>query len=167
MTTSDRRYWLGRFLDMRDGHQCKLQDASCRGALVFDHIDGNTDNWAEENLRWLCLSHNRRERDRRVGQGSTAKEVSEGGNRQPGTVKRYVDYQAGSTEMAANELMEVPFLLWLEARVVQSEQDREGPVSGPHRVLKGDAINAGARAMDGSPSTSRKYLDKATSSEGP
>lgn len=169
LTAADKRYWLGRFLDQRDGHKCALLDASCRGALVIDHVNGNRDDWSEENLRWLCLSHNRRERDRRVGSGATVTKVSEGENgaREPGEVKRHVDYQAGSEEMAANELMEVPFLNWLEGRVRQAEQDREGPTAGAHRVLKSDAMNAGARYMDGSPSTSRKYLDKATSTEGP
>ena len=57
--------------------------------------------------------------------------------------------------MQANDLFEAPYLRWLYDRLRLAEE-----------ITKQDAINAGARLVGSSTSTTRRYLDKETSSEG-
>ena len=72
-----------------------------------------------------------------------------------GEVREVVDYSKGSPEMQASDLFEVPYLRWLYDQI-----KRKG------KLTKQDAINAGARHVGASTSTTRRYLDKETSSEG-
>lgn len=149
MTDADKRYWIRKWLDQKFGHKCALQGDSCKGDLIIDHKDGNRSNWTEGNLRWLCLSHNKRE-----GNGRSSVCVVEP------TLKDAVDYQTGSPEMRVNDYAEVAYRNWLDARVRRAEID-----GLPLR--RKEAINAGAFMCEISPATAERYLNKLTSEAGP
>jgi DNA-binding PucR family transcriptional regulator len=141
MTDADKRYWIRKFLDMRDGHKCSLLDNSCKGPLIIDHREGNRGNWKEDNLRWLCTSHNRRSE---IGEREREK-----------LIRDDVDYRQGSTEMQVNERAEPKYRAWLWEWI-----------SKVGWITRKEAIYSGAKKFDISPTTTRKYLGKETSAEG-
>lgn len=143
---SPDRFWIGQFLDMRDGHKCVLQDETCRGPLVIDHKSRNRDDWRPENLRWLCKSHNARNLNGALDR------VSEREN----PLKDRVDYQAGSAEMQVNDNAEPSYQRWIDAWITQFGY-----------ITKKEAIRAGARVCEVSVQTSRRYLEPLISIEGP
>src|SRR6266571_4982812 len=147
-TDADKRYWIRQWLDAEYGHKCALLDESCKGELIIDHKDSNRSNWKKENLRWLCLSHNKR-------QVTVVQE-----REREKTMKDVIDYQSGSAEMQVNDLAEIPYRNWLEGRLSLAEATGKP-------LFKKQAIDAGAEKCNVSPTTTRKYLAKAVSELGP
>lgn len=138
MPDRDARYWKAEFLKARDGLKCALKDETCKGELVIDHLNGNPDDNRPENLRFLCLSHNRRE-------GRRSRES-----------EREKNYEKGSSEMRVNIDTEPYYRRWLLGRLLKEEY-----------ITKEEAINAGAEKCQLSPTTTRKHLAKMISSLGP
>ncbi len=141
MTSSDARAWQMRYLVQRDGDRCLLADASCKGEIVIDHINGIRNDERTENLRLLCASHNRREgiRLRRSPESEREKK-----------------YSSGSSEMQINIDTEPPYRRWLLNCVMEDGF-----------VPKDTAINGGAEVLQLSPTTTRKHLAKITDAYGP
>jgi hypothetical protein len=73
-------------------------------------------------------------------------------------LRQVVEYARGSAEMQANGEAEPDFIRGLWHAVAKSKN---------HAVLKQEAINGLAYLIGVSPSTTRKYLDKQTSEQGP
>lgn len=69
--------------------------------------------------------------------------------------KEVIDYLSGSAEMKANSLFETDFREWIIGRVVAEGE-----------VQKDDAVYSGAEVVGCSPLTTRRYLQKLTSSSG-
>lgn len=138
MPQRDNRFWISEFLKIRDGYRCSMKDKTCKGSLVIDHVNGNGLDMRPENLRWLCVSHNRRE-----GQRSRKSE-------------REKNYEDGSAEMKVNIGAEPRFRSWIMHQAFTGMG-----------ITKDDAINGGAEIHEISPTTARKYLAKITSQEGP
>lgn len=143
---------------MRDGDKCAICGGSEREKkLVIDHSDGNKDNDDPENLRLLCYSDSMRERWRLA---KSKLEWTRERERLSGSpteqVHKIVDYGQGSPEMQVTDLAEDEYRYYVIARI---------RLQGP--IPKREAINAGAERVGINPTTSRRYLDKLTSSEGP
>ncbi len=71
-------------------------------------------------------------------------------------IKNETDYQGGSVEMQVNEYAEMPFRNWLKAKIIKHT-----------KYLKKQAIYSGAEVNNISPTTTRKYLEKMISDDGP
>jgi hypothetical protein len=152
---SKLKWWQRRFLAERDGDKCAICGVEGREKLlVVHHVDSNPENNDPANLKLLCQSCN-------VKEGMKAKPVVEEGVNKEEKITGYplksvVDYSQGSTEMQANDIAEGLYLEWLSAKIRANGE-----------VQKSEAINGGAQIAGVSPSTTRKYLDKLISDEGP
>ncbi len=181
------------FIIERDGEECRLchkEPSELASPLQIDHIDGDHFNRAHTNLRLLCQSCNQLEMHRlkREGQSTNGKtpQPRNGNGRWVSTVvaakgdllrcvsvtkdvpnmdggaaiRRVVmgvsRYSDGSPEMRAAEFFEPPFTEWLMATLRQRG----------HLTYK-DAADAGAQVVGCNPMTTRRYLDKLCSFEGP
>ncbi len=118
-------------------------------SLVIDHRDNNPRNKDPTNLRLLCRSCNvkaafPRVRERKIIRIDSTEDV-----------RRHVDYQSGSAEMQVNDFCETEYRNWVMAHI---------RLNGS--ITKKEAINAGAERVGANPTTTRKYLDKLTSTEG-
>lgn len=150
------RYWVYRFLVLRDGEVCQEcgKIPTTRNSLDIDHMDGNPHNNEESNLRLLCRECNvARENKRRSAPPSVQEERE---NPRTRVLKQAIPYHEGSAEMQANFLFEVDYRSWLVQFV------REFGF-----ITKKEAINAGAEIVGCNPTTSAKYLAKLTSLAGP
>jgi len=159
--------WAYRFLCLRDGERCIICRVRQRPKtkLEIDHIDGDITNSDPDNLCLLCKKHNcemrgkksaehkriihgyrlQNEREREIGSAIPATQFT----------KEIVDYQSGSTEMQANSLFETKFREWIIGKVVAMGE-----------FLKGDAVYSGAEEVGCSPLTTKRYVQKLTSSSG-
>ena len=159
--------WAYRFLCLRDGEHCIICKVRPRPNTMLEihHIDGDITNTNPENLCLLCKRHNcgmrnmkpaeqkriickyslQNEREREIGLAIPATQFT----------KETIDYQSGSTEMQANSLFETKYRKWIIDNVI---------IKG--EFLKEDAINSGAEEVGCSPITTRRYLQKLTSSSG-
>ena len=166
----------------RDGEFCEL----CKShpphvRLEIDHVHGTEDSRLA-SLRLLCVAcnrsqGNRRRRSERVpkqpfrkGESGTAKQVPSDFSQRinekespdfmvpdrTSEVREIVDFQAGSPEMAANDLYEPYFRGWLLSELCTGRQ-----------LTKKEAIYEGAEVCGCNPKTTRDYLDKMTSRAGP
>ncbi|MBM3156460.1 MAG: HNH endonuclease [Chloroflexi bacterium] len=150
------RYWVYRFLVLRDGESCQEcgKSPTTRNGLDIDHIDGNSHNNEESNLRLLHRECNvARENRRRPRRPSVQGERE---NPRTRVLKQAIPYHEGSAEMQANFLFEVDYRIWLLQFVSQFGF-----------ITKKEAINAGAETVGCNPTTSAKYLAKLTSLAGP
>jgi hypothetical protein len=145
-----------------DGDRCAICGAgpTATNALDIDHIDGNPKNNAPDNLRLLCRRCNVATSNRlhpRKNHSSDLRERKKiGGQAATRIAKEDANYREGSPEMQANLLFEDPFREWVIARVTEQG-------SYPYT----SAVNAGAERVGCSPLTTRRYLDKLTSEDGP
>ena len=170
------------FLVQRDGERCFIchrGPPELKLRLQIDHINGHADDSRSGNLRLLCSDCNHHEATLRAsnlrqkgnpprlsrGLHSDLKErekipvqpqIQNGNRAATERVRALVDFGAGSAEMAANELYEVPFREWVLAQL------------GEGRTLgKREAIFEGAEVVGCSPTTARNYLEKLVSKAGP
>ena len=159
--------WAYRFLGLRDGEHCIICRVRPRPKtkLEINHIDGDITNSDPDNLCLLCKKHNcemrgkkpaehkriihsyslQNEREREIGSAIPATQFT----------KEIIDYQSGSTEMQANSLFETKFREWIISKVVALGE-----------FLKDDAVDSGAEEVGCSPLTTKRYLQKLTSSSG-
>lgn len=159
--------WAYLYIAIRDGEQCII----CRTKppntkLEIDHIDGDITNNNPDNLCLLCKKHNCEMRGKKPSEHKriihryslqNAKE-RENDLAMPATqfVKEVLDYQGGSVEMQANTMFETRYREWIMNKVTTMNE-----------YLKEEAINAGAELVGCSPLTTRRYLQKLSSSSGP
>jgi len=152
---------------------------TARNTLDIDHVDGNSRNDDPANLRLLCRSCNTslenkarkarrdrrrpsdlRERERKKGEEGereSERERERGkGHSATRVVREAVDYTAGSSEMQVTYYCEVRFRTWVLQQVATNGH-----------IEKAAAIAAGAERVGCSTVTTRRYLDKLTSSVGP
>ena len=159
--------WAYRYLSLRDGEICIICGAKPPNAkLEIDHIDGDTANNSPGNLCLLCKKHNCEMRGKKPSEHKRIiqchslqnERARENSLAVPATqfTKEILDYHSGSTEMQANSLFEMSYREWLMNRVATMQE-----------YLKEDAINAGAEQVGCSQLTTRRYLQKLTSSIGP
>ncbi len=153
------RLWAYRFLVIRDGEFCQRchRKVAATFPLEIDHADGNPKNDSPDNLRLLCkrcniiLEHEyrsksaMREREREIIEGKISTRI----------LKAEAVYKEGSSEMKANLLCEVSYRKWL-----LKEIDTQGGLD------KKEAINSGAELVGCSPLTTKRYLEKLTSTGG-
>jgi len=159
--------WAYRYLTIRDGEQCIICGAKPpKTRLEIDHIDGNTSNNNPANLCLLCKKHNCEMRGKKPSEHKRIihryslqnERERENSPAMPATqfTKEILDYQGGSVEMQANTMFETRYREWIMHKVTTVTE-----------FLKEDAINAGAERVGCSPLTTRRYLQKLTSSDGP
>ncbi|MFC2022900.1 HNH endonuclease [Chloroflexota bacterium] len=159
--------WAYRYLTIRDGEHCIIcRSRPPKARLEIDHIDGNITNNDPENLCLLCKKHNCQMRGKKPSEHKriihrySLHNVRERENSpaMPATrfTKEILDYQSGSVEMQANTMFELRYREWIINQVAKL-----------HEVLKEDGIDAGAEFVGCSPVTTRRYLQKLTSSNGP
>lgn len=175
--TKNERLWVYRFLVARDGEQCLIceRPPTKRRALEIDHIDNKSKNDDPDNLCLLCRSCNERmilckvQDKMRLIRYKVLKHVcvcensnknDKGGNgRQDygavSQVQELIDYSSGSQEMKANAVFEKDFRKWLLAIVGHNGS-----------YPKQEAINSGAERVGCSPVTTKRYLEKLTSTGG-
>lgn len=176
-STKSERLWAYRYLVARDGELCLICERrpSRRISLDIDHIDNNPKNDDPDNLCLLCPSCNNRmklckvhEKIRLIRYKSALRMCMcvNGHNNDKGQdvrhdyaatsqVKELLDYSSGTIEMKANALFERDFREWLLTLIGQY-----------HSYPIKEAINAGAEKLGCSPATTKRYLDKLTSSTG-
>ena len=158
--------WAYRYLTLRDGEQCVICRAKPpKAKLEIDHINGDITNNNPDNLCLLCKKHNCEMRSKSPAEHKKIIERYSLLNEKerentvalPATqfTKEVVDYQTGSVEMQANAMFEINYREWL-INMVKTHQE----------YLKEEAINAGAEIVGCSPLTTRRYLQKLTSSSG-
>lgn len=123
-----------------------------KGPLEIDHVDGDPNNWAPNNLRLLCHAHNIAERNRQRSASVCEKPESDATE----ALHRSVDYTRGSAEMEVTDAAETPFRNYVEARLRNLRQ----PV--PRKALQDD----GAEVFGVSIATTDRYLRKLCSGEG-
>jgi hypothetical protein len=170
---TNTRAWAYQCLVLRDGERCAICHAipttrneslahrpTTQNTLDIDHIDGNPKNNELDNLRLLCrrcnvTAANRLRSAKDLRSAKRERERSEG---RPATriAKQDANYREGSPEMQASLLYEDRFRRWVIARVIQR---------GSYDYAS--AVNAGAEVTGCSPLTTRRYLDKLTSEDGP
>lgn len=150
-----RRYaWVYKFLALRDGEKCFMcKRAPPKVKLIVEHKDNDETNWDESNLRLACRSCNKKLSLPNVKERKKTENPTQ-------AVRDHVDYQQGSAEMQASDLMETPYWHWIKAKITALNLKGED-------LPKKEAINGGAYTVGCSTTTSRKYLDKLTSEEGP
>ena len=180
-TNTRRRIYAA--LATRDGEKCALCGSSPPAVrLEIDHVNGDHKDSRLVNLRLLCVSCNRAEGNRRrspktgpkqppiIGGSHGTKHVpsdSSQGNKElesssirgldrTAEVRRVVDFQAGSPEMAANDLYELHYREWVLSELCAGR-----------RLTKKEAIYEGAETTGCSPKSSRDYLEKMASRAGP
>ena len=168
---TDTRFWVYRFLSLRDGECCadcmKSPQETKEGYLDIDHLNHAPHDNRPENLQLLCRSCNtakgnghRSQQARLHDSGRAAMESPsvqrERERERTRVLKEAIDYQAGPPEMRANQLYEVPYITNLIALV--RERDH---------VTKETAINGMAQLVGCSIITAGKYLAKLTSEFGP
>lgn len=57
--------WVGRLLDIRDGHACFICGKG--DGLIVGHLDDDEADMDPDNLRWFCWSHNQKWKGRTRG----------------------------------------------------------------------------------------------------
>lgn len=166
------------YLCERDGHKCSVCVVSDREReLVVDHIDNNPNNWAPENLRLLCRSCNATEFWRLFRVKSTEKSTNdrdkkvmvtsderESENRSEGEVRREADRSenvlsrvlSGSVELQINKAKEPDYRSWVMGELLLNQA-----------MSVKEAIYGGAEKLELSPITTRRYLQKMLSPQGP
>ena len=164
-----------RRLRERDGECCVwCEKQPPEVSLEIHHINGNKRDHRLGNLQFLCLSCNRKESGQRRArwaasaklQGSPPRQglarnpsdLREGGEgKNPSQwphdatleVRDLVDFQAGSPEMAANDLFEPRFRDWVRDQL-----------SAGRALSKRVAIYEGAEVVGCAAKTTREYLEK-------
>lgn len=171
MSTLTRAY-VYAFLVLRDGPDCRLchTPPTTPAGHDVDHLDNDSHNWAPSNLRLLCRSCNVARENTRRGQARlhetpdsipsdpTCERAITARNRAVGTelARETLDYQAGSAEMRANDLYEMPYRAWV------LDQVRERGF-----LTVQTAMASGAELVGCSTVTAARYLAKLTSEAGP
>ncbi|MFC2067742.1 HNH endonuclease [Chloroflexota bacterium] len=159
--------WAYCYLALRDGDHCIICRARPpKAKLEIDHIDGNTTNNNRNNLCLLCKKHNCEMRGQKPSEHKRIihrysllnEREKKNSPAMPATqfTKEVLDYQSGSVEMQANSMFETHYREWIMSKVTTMNE-----------FLKEEAINAGAELVGCSPLTTRRYLQKLTSSNGP
>lgn len=146
--TGKKRYLMFQQLVERDGLRCRRCGAfggshkslKTKKKLILDHIDNNKENNHPSNFQLLCRACNYKKNPR----------LSDA---QPGQMTSPVVQTA---EFDKSRIVEPMFRKWLEKRM-----------KAERRVLKDDALNAGAEYSGCSPLTTQRYLNKLISSVGP
>lgn len=148
------RHFVYRFLCIRDGAKCALCGVGEDEAdLVIDHVDGNTMNGSENNLRLLCRACNV-PRKWPISMDSIPNKCE----RESASVRGegLVGLSGASLELRLNRDREPQYRRWITGFLI-SEGD----------IPLGDAINSGAEVCRVSPLTTRRYLAKLCSPDGP
>ena len=157
------------FIAARDGEhciKCKAKPAPVLGeTLQIDHADNNPQNWAPDNLHFLCQNDNLEMRGKTVKEHkelmalysarNERERERERGREGTSLVKELVDFKSASPEMKANSYYELQFRDWVLITIKQHGF-----------ITKKDAINSGAEVVGCSTLTATRYLDKLTSSVG-
>ena len=52
--------WIGRYLDLRDGHRCLM--CGTEEGLIVEHWDNDQKNPSPDNLHWFCWSCNQKKK---------------------------------------------------------------------------------------------------------
>lgn len=158
------RYWVYNFLAMRDGEKCAICGVLGKEKeLVIDHIDNSPHHNTPDNLRLLCRSCNMKAyiglaRDR--SQTTTRLSVNERvgvGLANAGEQAVAVSDEQRSAEFRVNRLMEPAYRREVMFRVF----------TGKEPLSPSEAIYGIAEKLGMSPVTTKRYLQKMCSPEGP
>ena len=133
------------YLKNEFGAYCQMcQALESERELIIDHIDNNNRNNNPSNWQFLCYTCNYI-KNPRLKERKEPLDVCVG----------VYDSLYRETEITINREKEPKFLEYVEFRVGEEK-----------KVPQQDLINSGAEYCGCSPKTTRRYLDKLTSSEG-
>ncbi len=134
------------YLTKKFGAYCRgCQALESERKLVVDHIDNNNSNNNTNNWQYLCYSCNEIKNPRCKERKEKPLDVCGG----------VCDSLDRETEITINREKEPKFREYVEFRVREEKE-----------VPQQDLINGGAELLGCSQKTTRRYLDKLTSSEG-
>jgi hypothetical protein len=69
-----------QYLATKGPRKCALESSDCSGRLTHDHIDGDRNNNAITNFRWLCIGHQNKERARLAKVGRAVESAKQNEN---------------------------------------------------------------------------------------
>ena len=134
------------YLNKKFGAYCRgCQALESERKLEVDHIDNNNSNNNHNNWQYLCYSCNYIKNPRLKERKKEPLDVCGG----------VCDSLDRETEITINREKEPKFREYVEFRVREEKE-----------VTQQDLINGGAELLGCSQKTTRRYLDKLTSSEG-
>ncbi len=140
-----------------------MEDRTCKGDMILDHIDNNAENNPPDGSNWqlLCRSHNRRKNPglpRRfankfasANKFGYSQEVKRGRNREG------IPIRGMSAEMRKSEEAKPKILNWILNEI---SKDKD------HRIEVSEAVNSGACIGDVKQKSVGEYIDAWTSRAG-
>jgi hypothetical protein len=149
---------------------CFVEGAGRRGPksgvkLELDHADNDETNWNPDNIHLCCKAHNLKFRRltskahvslmREYSAVNVCARAKENMDPRKARIIAEVDLKSGSTELLLNSIYEPGWLNWMHERLTSMGS-----------INKKEAINAGAAAQRCSNTTTARYYDVHTSSEG-
>ncbi len=149
---------------------CFAEGAGRRGPkqgvkLQFDHANGDATDWSEGNIHFACGAHNLKFRRlspkrhlslmREYSAVNVCARRKESIDPRKARIIAEVDLKAGSTELLLNSIYEPAWLNWMDEQLTAFGN-----------ITKKESINAGAASCQCSNTTTARYYDVHTSSEG-